>query len=506
MSSVHADMRAPTADVATATSALHARLAGISKSFGSFKALDDVTLTLHPAQIHAVLGENGAGKTTLVRILSGIIRPDSGHIELNGQEVELNGRKDGASRGIGIVQQHYGLVDELTGAENYLLGHPRSRRWLNYRQASRELARTAREFGISVDPQRVVRTLTVGERQRLEILIALSVGAKILILDEPTAALVTSEVSLLIPMLRRLAAQGTSIVYITHKLDEVMQIADEVTVLRRGRVAGQFSRSVLDKARLTEAMIGNLPPHSDAGRPDAGEPVVQLFAVSVGDTALRRGLQLVDLTVRRSEIVGIAGVAGNGQEAMAEVLRGLCEPTDGALHRISSRVAYIPEDRARHGLAMSLSVADNAIIYRHRDPDFVKGWRLDLPEVTRFTRRLTDDAGIAGASPKLAAGALSGGNQQKLVIARELDKQPDLIVAHNPYRGLDVGATRAVRQRLLQARDAGAGVVFISPDLDELFDVCSRIIFLTNGKVAGTIDPKATAISEVGSLLGGAGS
>ncbi len=155
---------------------------------------------------------------------------------------------------------------------------------------------------------------------------------------------------------------------------------------------------------------------------------------------------------------------------------------------------------------MSLSVADNAIIYRHRDPDFVKGWRLDLPEVTRFTRRLTDDAGIAGASPKLAAGALSGGNQQKLVIARELDKQPDLIVAHNPYRGLDVGATRAVRQRLLQARDAGAGVVFISPDLDELFDVCSRIIFLTNGKVAGTIDPKATAISEVGSLLGGAGS
>jgi general nucleoside transport system ATP-binding protein len=503
MASVRADLRAPAANVVAATSAVHARLVSISKSFGAFKALDNVTLTLDPGQIHAVLGENGAGKTTLVRILSGIMSPDSGHIELNGQKVELHGRKDGASRGIGIVQQHYGLVDELTGAENYLLGHPRAGRWLDYGRASKELARTARDFGIVVDPKRVVRTLTVGERQRLEILIALAVGAKILILDEPTAALVTSEVSLLIAMLQRLAAQGTSIIYITHKLDEVMQIADDVTVLRRGRVTGQFSRAVLDKARLTEAMIGTLPSHIEARRLEPGKPVVELFAVSVAGTALRRGLRLIDLTVRRNEIVGIAGVAGNGQEALAEVLRGLCEPIDGALHRISSRVAYIPEDRARQGLAMSLSVADNAIVYRHRDPNFVKGWRLDFQEVAQFTRRLTDDAGIAGANPKLPAGALSGGNQQKLVIARELDRQPDLIVAHNPYRGLDVGATEAVRRRLLEARDAGTGVVFISPDLDELFDICCRIIFLTNGEVAGTIDPKATAISEVGSLLGG---
>ena len=502
MDPARADPQPPAADVAT-TSALRARLVGISKSFGAFKALDGVTLTLNPGQIHAVLGENGAGKTTLVRILSGILSPDSGHIELNGQHVHLHGRKDGASRGIGIVQQHYGLIDELTGVENYLLGHPRAGTWLDHRRASRELEQTAGAFGIVVDPQRLVSALSVGERQRLEILIALAVGAKILILDEPTAALVTSEVALLIPMLRRLAAQGTGIIYITHKLEEVMQIADDVTVLRRGRVSGQFSRAALDKVRLTEAMIGNLPPHVEPGRPVPGKPVVELFAVSVADNDLRRGLRVIDLTVRRNEIVGIAGVAGNGQDALAEVLRGLCEPIDGALRRISSRVAYIPEDRARQGLAMSLSVAENAIVYRHRDPKFVRGWRLDLKAVAKFTRRLTDDAGVAGANPKLAAGALSGGNQQKLVIARELDREPDLIVAHNPYRGLDVGATRAVRRRLLEARDGGAGIVFISPDLDELFDVCSRIVFLTNGEIAGTIDPKATAISEVGSLLGG---
>jgi general nucleoside transport system ATP-binding protein len=506
MASEPTNFRNPTAGVAAATFATHARLVGISKSFGAFKALDDVSLTLNPGQIHAVLGENGAGKTTLVRILAGIMSPDTGYIELNGQKVELSGRKDGAGRGIGIVQQHYGLVEELTGAENYLLGHPRAGRWLDYRQANKELTRTARDFGIVVDPLRVVRTLTVGERQRLEILIALTVGAKILILDEPTAALVTNEVVQLIPMLRRLAGQGTSIIYITHKLDEVMQIADEVTVLRRGRATGQFARAVLDKVRLTETMIGALPPHVEAGRREPGQPVVELFAVSVADTALRRGLRLIDLTIRRNEIVGIAGVAGNGQEALAEVLRGLSDPIDGTLRRISARVAYIPEDRARQGLAMSLSVADNAIIYRYRDPDFVKGWRINPQTVAHFTRRLTDQAGIAGAGPRLPAGALSGGNQQKLVIARELDKRPDLIVAHNPYRGLDVGATEAVRRRLLDARDAGAGVLFISPDLDELFDICSRIVFLSNGKIAGTIDPKATAISEVGSLLGGSAS
>jgi general nucleoside transport system ATP-binding protein len=492
--------------VVTATAAMQARLMGISKSFGAFKALDDVTLTLNPGQIHAVLGENGAGKTTLVRILAGIIRPDDGYIELNGRKVELYGRKDGAGRGIGIVQQHYGLVDELTGTENYLLGHPRVGRWLDYRQASNALAQTARDFGIVVDPQRVVRTLTVGERQRLEILIALTVGAKILILDEPTAALVTSEVALLIPMLRRLAVQGTSIIYITHKLDEVMQIADDVTVLRRGRVTGRFSRALLNKVSLTEAMIGTLPHHVEAGRADPGKPVVELFAVSVADTSLRRGLQLVDLTVRRNEIVGIAGVAGNGQEALAEVLRGLCDPIDGTLRRISPRVAYIPEDRARHGLAMAISVADNAIIYRYRDPDFVNGWRINAQAVAHFTRRLTDRAGISTASPYLPAGTLSGGNQQKLVIARELDRQPDLIVAHNPYRGLDVGATETVRRQLLEARDAGVGVAFISPDLDELFDICSRIIVLTNGRIAGSVDPKSTGISEIGSLLGGSAS
>lgn len=479
------------------------RLVGIGKSFDGFKALDGVTLTLAKGEIHAVLGENGAGKTTLVRILAGTLKPDQGHIELQGNKIELSGRKKGAAHGIGIVQQHYGLVEELSGTENYLLGHPRASAWLNRRKASDDLLRTAREFGVEIDPERTVQSLTIGERQRLEILIALTVGADVLILDEPTAALVTNEVKILIPVLRRLVEQGTSIVYITHKLDEVMEIADQVTVLRRGRVTGRFSRDSLEKERLTEAMIGSLPQPIKTCRPEAGEFVAELIAVRVAPSPSRRGLQTLDLAIRRGEIVGIAGVVGNGQEALAEVLRGLAVPADGVIRRVSPRVAYIPEDRAHDGLAMTLSVADNAILYRHRESEFVKAWRLDARAVAAFATRLSADANIAVASPSMLARALSGGNQQKLVIARELDTRPDLIVAHNPYRGLDVGAADAVRRRLLSARDAGAGVVFISPDLDELFEISSRIVFLSDGKIVGSIDPQSTAVSEVGHLLGG---
>jgi len=329
------------------------------------------------------------------------------------------------------------------------------------------------------------------------------VGADILILDEPTAALVSSEVKSLIPVLRHLVSQGASIVYITHKLDEVMEIADQVTVLRRGRVTGRFTRADLQKDRLTEAMIGTLPEKVDAGRPNPGDLVAELNAISVSASLHRRGLNSIDLKVRRREIIGVAGIAGNGQEALAEVLRGLVSPTDGVIRRVSPRVAYIPEDRSHDGLAITLSVADNAILYRHREVAFQKGWSLNSQAIAHFAKTLIHDAGISAASPSIAAGSLSGGNQQKLVIARELDNEPDLIVAHNPYRGLDVGATVSVRQRLLKARDAGAGIVMISPDLDELFDIANRIVFLSNGKIVGSIDPQSTAIAEVGHFIGG---
>jgi len=479
------------------------RIVGIGKSFGETVALANVSLDFRAGEVHAILGENGAGKTTLVRILSGILKPDAGHLEINGKDVILTGRKDGAAHGIGIVQQQDGLIGELTGVENYLIDHPKASLWLDRSQANSELLQAAKTLGLTVKPEALVHELTVGERQRLEILIALVIGADVIILDEPTAALLTNEVRVLIPLIRRLVQQGRCVVYITHKLDEVMEIADRVTVLRRGEVVGRFRRSELDKATLITAMVGRVPEKMELEVRAPGEVVVELDEVSVAVSRTRRGLDGASLNVRRREIVGIAGVVGNGQEALAEVLRGLVEPIKGELRCVSRRVAFIPEDRARDGLAMTLSIADNLMLYRHRDRRFRTRGRLNMRTISKFVRDMLERAGIVSRSVALPASSLSGGNQQKLVIAREFDLKPDLIVAHNPYRGLDVSAAEAVRRALLKARDEGAAVVLISPDLDDLFDISSRIVFLSNGRVSGSIDPRSTTVHALGALLGG---
>lgn len=482
---------------------VRARLASIGKSFGKTIALADVSVDFHAGEVHAVLGENGAGKTTLVRILSGILQPDTGHIEINNRKVLLAGRKDGAAHGIGIVQQQDGLIEELTGIDNFLLDHPDARLWLDRSRARSELLEAARELGLAIQPDALVSRLTIGERQRLEILIALMIGADVIILDEPTAALLTTEVRLLIPVIRRLVAQGRSVIYITHKLDEVMEIADRVTVLRRARVAARFRRSELDKSALIVAMVGRVPEKVEPGQPRLGDTVVELKEVGLASTPFRRGLDGVSLAVRRHEIVGIAGVAGNGQEALAELLRGLAVPETGAVRIEPRRVAFVPENRARDGLALSMSVADNLMIYRHRERPFRVGFRLNGRAISEFVRGQVQRADVALRSIAAPASSLSGGNQQKLVIARELDRGPDLIVAHNPYRGLDVGATEAVRRSLLAARDSGAGVVLISPDLDDLFEVSNRILFLSNGRISGSVDPRLTTVLALGALLGG---
>ena len=480
-----------------------ARLVGIGKSFGSTTALTGVDLDFHAGEVHAILGENGAGKTTLVRILSGTLKPDEGYLEVGGKKVVLTGRKDGAGHGIGIVQQQDGLIKELTGTENYLIDHPKASFWINRSHAREELIDAAKKLGLTIKPDVLVDELTVGERQRLEILIALMIGGDVLILDEPTAALLTNEVQLLIPVIRRLVAQGRSVVYITHKLDEVMEIADRVTVLRRGQVVRCFRRPDLDKAALIAAMVESVPDKMDSGVRQLGETVVELENVHVSASSIRRGLAGVSLAVHRHEIIGVAGVAGNGQEALAEVLRGLAVPTKGTMHRVSGRVAFIPEDRARDGLAMTMSIADNLIVYKHRDADLRVRGRLHGPAISKFVNELIDQAGVIARSAAAPASTLSGGNQQKLVIAREFDRQPDLIIAHNPYRGLDVAATEAVRRSLLQARDSGAAVVLISPDLDDLFDISNRILFLTEGRISGSVDPRSTTVLAIGALLGG---
>ena len=325
-------------DVSTAGDrvALRARLRGISRAFGATQAVLDADLDIRAGEVHALLGENGAGKTTLMRVLAGILRPDAGSIEIDGETVQLRGRRDGARRGIGFVQQHFGLIEEIDGVENYLLGHPRLGSWLHVERARRELRQTAAELELDVDVDCPISDLSVGERQRLESLIALATGADVLILDEPTAALGSAEVEVLERVLRLLTGQGKSVVYITHKLPEVMAFADRVTVMRRGRVVAEFAGEALDAADLTQAMIGQLPERSEVSRLDPGEPVLALEGVGVAASDSGQGLFDIDLEVRTHEVVGIAGISGNGQEALAELLCGLVEPASGE-HRHTAR-------------------------------------------------------------------------------------------------------------------------------------------------------------------------
>ena len=491
--------KGPSAPVASPPIA--ARLRGIHKSFGHVRAVQDATLDLRGGEIHALLGENGAGKTTLMRVLAGILRPDAGEIQIDGCAVHLRSRKDAARQGVGIVQQHFGLVEELTGIENHLLGHPRLGAWLKAGRAREELLQTSRDLGLEIDPECRVSSLTVGQRQRLEILIALTTGADILILDEPTAALGSAEVELLGRVLRRLVSQGKAVVYITHKLPEVMEFADRVTVMRKGRIVAFFDGLAIETKALTEAMIGTLPAQPEPERRGLGETVLGLRDVSVEDHR-RRGLEGVSLEVRRHEIVGIAGVLGNGQEALAEVLTGLATPSTGTA-RLPSDIAYIPEDRAQDALALTLSVVDNAIVHRHRDRAFRRFGQLVSVLTRQAAAKVVDDGAVEIPSLDAAAATLSGGNQQRLVVGREMDKSPGLIVAHNPYRGLDVGAALEVRRRLLEARESGCGVVLISPDLEDLFDLADRIVVLSNGRSVGEVDPREATPHKVGALLGG---
>ena len=474
---------------------------GVHKSFGSVRAVSDVTIEIVPGEIHAILGENGAGKSTLMGILSGSMQPDEGMIELDGKAVVFPSRKQGALAGIGIVQQHYGLVEDLDGIDNFLLGHPRSTFWLRRENAAATLKKTAEANGLSIDPHRKVSDLAVGERQSLEIVIALATGARLLIMDEPTAALGSSEIDTLTRVLRGLADAGKSVIYISHKLEEVMLLADRVTVMRGGKVAERFTRGEFDADDLTAAMIGGLPERPEFIPCARGESVASLENVLASGTTSLSSLHGITVDVFAGEVLGIAGVSGNGQEALAEVLAGLTAPSSGTLLRKNEIVAFIPEDRAKYGLAMNLTVTDNALLHRHHG--LMGRIRTDKKGVSLLVSNLVNEADIRGASHNRAVAKLSGGNQQKLVVARELDRDPCLVVAHNPYRGLDVGATQAVRSRLLEARDDGAGVVLISPDLQDLFGICDRIAVISNGRFTGEVDPVTTSPEQIGAMMGG---
>ena len=492
-------------------------LRGIVKEFPGVRANDGVDFELRPGEVHALLGENGAGKTTLMNVLAGLLHPDAGAIAIGGEGVELRSPRDAIDRGIGMVHQHFRLVDRFTAAENVTLGWHTPRTLIRPRELEREIARLSEEYRMRVDPGRRIWQLSVGEQQRVEILKNLYRGANVLILDEPTAVLTPQEAIQLFESLREMASEGRGIVFITHKLEEVMRVADRVTVLRRGRRVATLDKRATSEAELARLMIGHdLPRPAEPTPREPGAAVLRLEAVEAEDERGLPALSGIDLEVREGEILGIAGVAGNGQRALAEVVVGLRDVRAGRVvfegedisrwgirRRIEAGIGYCPEDRLRFGVAPALSIQDNLIAKRYGKTLAGGRFMLDLGGARRYAEELVERFDIRGADLDAPVSSLSGGNLQKVVLAREISANPRLLVAAQPTRGLDLGAAEATRRLLLEQRDAGRAVLVISEELDELLVLSDRIAVIYEGRITGTFPAHRADEERIGLLMAG---
>ncbi|TME38087.1 MAG: ABC transporter ATP-binding protein [Chloroflexi bacterium] len=496
---------------ATPVPILEAR--SIVKRFGALIANDHVDLQLYPGEVLALLGENGAGKTTLMNVLYGLTSPDEGEVLLDGQPVRLDSPRQAIARGIGMVHQHFMLVPPLTVAENLMLGAESTvgPAVLDLARARRRVRELSTSYGLPVDPDALVRDLPVGVQQRVEILKALYRQARVLILDEPTAVLTPQEAGDLFRVMRTLVTdKRTSIVFITHKLHEVFQVADRIEVLRQGKVVGSLTPREATGESLAAMMVGRpvlLRVHKGPARP--GEVVLRLRDLQVLSD---RGLPAVDhlsLEVRAGEILGIAGVQGNGQTELVEALTGLRSPVSGSIELlgrdvthastrelVDSGAAHIPEDRQKHGLVLSYPVADNLVLRTYERPPFSRGITIVREAIFRYAQRVAQEFDIRARSVRVPAGTLSGGNQQKVIVAREFTRGGRLIVAAQPTRGVDVGSTEFIHRKLVEARDSGMAVLLISAELDEVLSLADRIAVMFRGKIAGLVDT-ADATPEV---------
>ena len=496
-------------------------LRGITKRFGALTANDGIDLTLRRGEVHALLGENGAGKSTLMNVVYGMLQPDEGEILVKGERITPKGPKDAMQAGIGMVFQHFMLIPVMTVAENLVLGaEPRGGPrglLLDEKQAAARVRDLSDRYGLGVDPYARVADITVGQQQRVEILRALDRGADVLVLDEPTAVLTAQETAELFTVLRRLTAEGTSVVFISHKLKEILETSDRVTVLRRGKAVGTVETKSVDEAGLATLMVGrdvllrvakDAPPESVDRR-----PLLEVTDLEVDDD---RGLRAVDgatLTVHAGEIVALAGIDGNGQSELVQAIAGV-RPSLGGSIRIDgvemtnagtdklmqAGVAHIAEDRQRCGLVLDFSLAENCALreYRHEA-------RFGLLSPKRFAaraKRLLAEYDVRGGSPETPARSLSGGNQQKVVIAREIDSEPKVLIAAQPTRGLDVGAIEFVHRRLVAERDAGKGVLLVSLELEEVLGLADRILVIFDGRIVDELAPDATE-EEIGLRMAG---
>jgi simple sugar transport system ATP-binding protein len=492
-------------------------LRGITKRFGSLTANDHISLKVEPGQIHSLLGENGAGKSTLMNVLFGLLHPDEGEILIDGEVVKFADSGEAVRRGIGMVHQHFMLVPVFTVAENVVLGFEptKSLNRINYKKATEEIRELSQRFKLQVDPNAVVENLPVGLQQRVEILKALSHDAELLILDEPTAVLTPQEIDALMSIMRSLADAGKSILFITHKLKEVKAIADVITVIRLGRVVGTAEPSA-SETELASLMVGR-----------EVQLVVQKSAYSPGANALEirdlvvlddRGLIAVDhvsLDVAEGEIVALAGVQGNGQTEFVEALVGMRPVESGTIRlrgqditHLSPRQAldaglgHIPEDRQRDGLVLTMSVADNLVLNTPRRAPFAKHGTRNLAAVNANAEKLVKDFDIRTSSIAAPAGSLSGGNQQKVIVARELSRDPVFLVASQPTRGLDVGSIEYVHRQIIDFRNRGKGSLIVSSELDEVYALGDRIAVMYEGRISGIVDPTISRES-IGLLMAG---
>ncbi|MGO5050050.1 ABC transporter ATP-binding protein [Dysosmobacter sp. Sow4_B12] len=494
----------------------------ITKRFPGIVANDNITLQLKKGEIHALLGENGAGKSTLMSVLFGLYQPEEGVIKKDGQAVEIRDPNDANALGIGMVHQHFKLVECFSVLDNIIMGvEPCKHGFLQKGEAREKVLSLSEKYGLHVDPDALVEDITVGMQQRTEILKMLYRENEILIFDEPTAVLTPQEIEELMQIMRNLAAEGKSILFISHKLNEIMAVADRCTVLRKGRYIGTVNIKDTNQKELSRMMVGRdveFVVHKEPAKP--GKTILEVENMTVASKSHNNNaVKDVSFTVRAGEIVCIAGIDGNGQTELVYGLTGL-EPLKGGRIMLEGQditgasirkrstlgMSHIPEDRHKHGLVLDYTLEDNMVLQRYFEPEFVsKAGFLKRKAIRDYANRLIDQYDVrSGQGPVTVARSMSGGNQQKAIVAREIDKDPELLIAVQPTRGLDVGAIEYIHKQIVAQRDAGKGVLLVSLELDEVMALSDRILVMYEGEIVGQLDPKTTTVEELGLYMAGA--
>lgn len=490
----------------------------ITKVFPGIVANDDITLQVKQGEIHALLGENGAGKSTLMNVLFGLYQPEQGEIKIKGQPVNITNPNIANDLGIGMVHQHFMLVHNFTVTENIILGNePKKSGKIAIDNAAKEIKALSEQYGLAVDPYAKIEDISVGMQQRVEILKTLYRGAEILIFDEPTAVLTPQEIQELIHIMKKLVQEGKSIILITHKLKEIMEVCDRCTIIRKGKGIGTVDVANTDENKLAELMVGrqvNFKIEKSDAKPC--ENVLEISNLIVHDARHLPTVKGLDLTVRAGEIVGIAGIDGNGQSELIEAITGLRKVESGSItlrekditswpvRRITEEgVGHIPEDRHKHGLVLDFSIGDNMVLQTYYKNPFSKKGVLNFTKIYEKAKSLIEQFDVRTPSEHTPARALSGGNQQKAIIAREVDRDPDLLIAAQPTRGLDVGAIEFIHKKLIEQRDKGKAVLLLSLELDEILNVSDRVAVIYEGKIVEIVNAKETNEQQLGLLMAG---